>query len=189
MYTIRPFLRITVSAINSSYKLSSYSNYNGTVDIAAPGDDIESAYLNNTYVKMSGTSMSAPQVTAAIAFVRSFYVNKTNFEVENLIKEYATKIADNLNNKYGSGALYVKYIFEPRPRTIDPVFSVDSCSFVNSFNVSIKCFEENSRIYYLKIEGDLEDNIENELGIFDMLEAYENGSNAVEKIKKIEILI
>ncbi len=162
---------ITVSAVNNRYTLSSYSNYNGTIDIAAPGDDIESAYLNNTYVKLSGTSMAAPQVTAGIAFVRSFYTDKTNIEAENLIKEYATKIADKLDNKYGSGVLYMKYIFESRPRTIDPIFSVDSCSFVNSFNVTLKCFEENSRIYYMKIEGNLEDDIENELTIIDMLEA------------------
>ncbi len=162
---------ITVSAVNNKYMLSSYSNYNGTVDIAAPGDDIESAYLNNTYVKLSGTSMAAPQVTAGLAFIRSFYTNKTNIESEILIKEYATKIADKLDNKYGSGVLYMKYIFESRPRTIDPIFSIDSCNFVNSFNVTLKCFEENSRIYYLKIEGNLEDNIENELSIFDMLEA------------------
>lgn len=162
---------ITVSAVNSNYTLSSYSNYNGTIDIAAPGDNIESAYLNNTYAKMTGTSMAAPQVSAGLAFVRSFYVDKTNIEAENLIKEYATKIDDDLNNKYGSGVLYMKYIFEPEPRTIDPIFSIDSCSFVNSFNVSIKCFEENSRIYYMKIEGNLEDNIENEVSIFDVFKS------------------
>lgn len=163
---------VTVSAVNPNYKLSSYSNYNGTIDIAAPGDNVESAYLNNTYVKMSGTSMAAPQVAAGIAFVRSFYIDKTNLEAEALIKEYATKIADDSNNnKYGSGVLYMKYIFDPEPRTIDPVFSIDSCSFVNSFNVSIKCFEENSRIYYLKKEGDLQDSIENDVGVLDLLDA------------------
>lgn len=153
---------ITVSAVTKDHKLSSYSNYNGPIDIAAPGDDIISAYLNNTYVSMSGTSMATPQVAAGIAIVRSVYEEKTNAEVEEFLEKYATTMEEDEGyNRFGAGVLYVKYLLESTPRTVDPVFSVESGEFVNTFNLSIKCYEKDSKILYVMIEeefdGDFED--------------------------------
>lgn len=159
---------ITVSAVTKKHTLSSYSNYNGPIDIAAPGDDIVSSYLNNTYVSMSGTSMAAPQVSAAIALVRSVYKEKTNAEVEEFIEKYATAMEEEEGfNRFGAGVLYVKYILESKPRTIEPYFSVESGEFVNTFNLSIKCYEKDSKILYVMIEeefdGDYEDDEEFEI--------------------------
>ncbi len=54
----------------SSIKRSSFSNYgSGIVHIAAPGTRIFGAMLNNTYGHASGTSFSAPMVTAAAGLV------------------------------------------------------------------------------------------------------------------------
>ena len=78
-----------------SNNLSSYSNYNGPIDIAAPGDNILSAYLNNTYKTMSGTSMAAPQVSAALAIIRSVFSEKTCVEAEEYLEEYAIEIEEN----------------------------------------------------------------------------------------------
>lgn len=157
---------ITVSAVTKDHKLSSYSNYNGTIDIAAPGDDIVSAYLNNTYISMDGTSMATPQVAAGIAIVRSVYIEKTNLEVEEFLKKYAAKMdeADG-ENKFGSGILYVKYLLESTPRTVEPIFSVESGEFVNSFKLSIKCYEKNSKILYVMIEEDFDGNYEDDENI------------------------
>lgn len=148
---------ITVSATTKDHKLSKYSNYNGPIDIAAPGDDVISAYLNNTYVSMSGTSMATPQVSAAIALVRSIYKEKNNHEIKEFIEQHAIELKDDSNtNKFGAGLLYIKNIFESKPRTVEPTFSVESTDFVNSFNLSISCLEENAKILYVKIERELD---------------------------------
>ncbi len=153
---------ITVSAVTKEHKLSSYSNYNGPIDIAAPGDDVISAYLNNTYVSMSGTSMAAPQVAAGIALVRSVYKEKNSYEIEEFLEKYAVKMEESGGNKFGAGILYVKYILEDKPRTVEPVFNVASGDFVNSFNLSIKCHEKNSKILYIMIEEDFDGSVDDE---------------------------
>lgn len=151
---------ITVSATDKNDKLASFSNYDGTIDIAAPGEDIKSCYLNNTYTSMSGTSMAAPQVTAGIALVRSIFQNKPASECEEMIKDFAIALSENDGeNHFGAGLLYLKYLLDGKPTTAEPVFSVDSCTFTDSFNVSISCPEKDATIYYIIYDTGDWDNI------------------------------
>jgi thermitase len=56
---------IAVGAIDSDGSRSSFSNLGG--DIWAPGRDVHTTYLNDTYKKLNGTSFSAPYASAMAA--------------------------------------------------------------------------------------------------------------------------
>lgn len=140
----------TVSATTANNQLASFSNYNGPIDIAAPGTDIKSSYLKNGYIKLSGTSMSAPHVAAGLAIVYSVFPEKSAKEAEEMLQEYAIEM-DELEgqNYFGAGILYLKYLLEEKPRTAEPIFNIDSCTFNNSFTLTISCPEKKAKIYYL----------------------------------------
>lgn len=146
---------ITVSATDKNDNLASFSNYNGTIDIAAPGVDIESSYLNNTYVQLSGTSMATPQVAAGLAILQSLSLDIPASECEEKIKDFAIKVKEETGkNLFGAGILFLKYIVDGMPTTADPVFSVESGTFEKTFTVEITCPDEDATILYYVYDGD-----------------------------------
>ncbi len=61
---------VSVAAVDYHGNLASFSNYGATtVDLAAPGVDILSTVLGDSYASYSGTSMATPHVTAVAALV------------------------------------------------------------------------------------------------------------------------
>ncbi|MBN1350479.1 S8 family serine peptidase [candidate division KSB1 bacterium] len=62
---------ISVGATTAEDILAGFSNYGSTVDLVAPGVDIRSTAMNNTYASFSGTSASAPFVTAVCGLLLS----------------------------------------------------------------------------------------------------------------------
>ena len=78
---------IVVSAIDSSGTKCSFSNYGDTVDVAAPGENIYSAYPGGGYEYMSGTSMAAPHVSAVCAMYRLNNPQLSVGQVESLVEK------------------------------------------------------------------------------------------------------
>lgn len=60
---------LAVAATDRNDARASFSTYGSWVDIAAPGVDVASTYINSQYVYMSGTSMAAPHVSALAGLV------------------------------------------------------------------------------------------------------------------------
>jgi subtilisin family serine protease len=61
------------SSLKSDNELSSFSNRWDLDMLIAPGSDIYSSYLGNTYVYMSGTSIATPMVSGAVAILNQYY--------------------------------------------------------------------------------------------------------------------
>ncbi len=79
-------------------------------DIVAPGVSVRSAWLNNNYSTLNGTSMSAPHVAGAVAILCQANPNLTVTELYNLILDNADQPSQGApypNNNYGWGRLNV----------------------------------------------------------------------------------
>ena len=96
-----------ISVANLSYDgtLHYSSNYGTTsVDIAAPGSYILSTTPDNSYGYMTGTSMSAPMVSAAAAMLYSHYDSIELMDVKEILLSTATEL-DSLQGKLTSGGM------------------------------------------------------------------------------------
>ncbi|MBM7587799.1 major intracellular serine protease [Bacillus pakistanensis] len=69
---------ISVGAIDFERRSSYFTNSNNEVDLVAPGEDIISTVPGEKYAKYSGTSMSAPHVSGALALIKN--LEESNFE-------------------------------------------------------------------------------------------------------------
>lgn len=81
--------KVVVGAVqnlgNNTFQTASYSNYGKYVDVVAPGSSIYSARPDDTYGLGSGTSMAAPHVTGALAYIWSLNPDLTGTEVKNIM--------------------------------------------------------------------------------------------------------
>ncbi|WP_257348406.1 S8 family peptidase [Pseudalkalibacillus decolorationis] len=60
---------IQVGAIDFQRKLAKFTNTNAEIDLVAPGVKILSTYPDNRYARLTGTSMSTPHISGAIALL------------------------------------------------------------------------------------------------------------------------
>ncbi|PKM99724.1 MAG: hypothetical protein CVU78_04830 [Elusimicrobia bacterium HGW-Elusimicrobia-2] len=78
---------INVGAYNREGKRWKDSNYGEGIEIYAPGEDIYTTGLNNTYNSTDGTSMSAAIVTGIVALMKSEKPNLTTEQIRTILKE------------------------------------------------------------------------------------------------------
>ncbi|MCB0420211.1 MAG: S8 family serine peptidase [Bdellovibrionales bacterium] len=90
---------ISVAAYNAENRLTGFSCFGPkTVDLAAPGRNIISTVPDGRYEVLSGTSMSAPYVSAAIGLYRSRSPHSSYQKVKSDLLETATPV-DHLKGK------------------------------------------------------------------------------------------
>lgn len=68
------------SSTNNWLTKASFSNYNFSVDISGPGNNIYNTVYNNTYTSMSGTSMASPVVAGGVALVLAKFPGYTGLQ-------------------------------------------------------------------------------------------------------------
>jgi subtilisin family serine protease len=86
---------VSVSATKKDGTLDvAYSNVASMVHIAAPGTDIVSSVPGSTYAAMSGTSMAAPHVAAALVLLRQEFPTETVTQLESRLTTGAPTSVD-----------------------------------------------------------------------------------------------
>jgi len=88
---------ITVGATNQDGQPAGYSSSYDGIDIGAPGTQIYSAWPGGGYKLLSGTSMSAPHVTGAVALIYAAYRMRegrypTSEEAEAILFRHVRKV-------------------------------------------------------------------------------------------------
>ena len=103
---------IVTSAIDQNLTVCNWGdkgpNYGNTIDVAAPGDLINSCYpaalSGNMTMLMSGTSMAAPHVTSTAAMLKLLYPTASPAQIENIIKYNAKDLGTpGYDTVYGFG--------------------------------------------------------------------------------------
>jgi subtilisin family serine protease len=106
--------QITVAALNPENRMTGFSCYGPeTVHIAAPGRNIISTTPKNSYKVLSGTSMSAPYVTAAVALYMAKNPEATALEIKTKIIDSAVHVPHFSGKTYSEGRLDMENFLSP----------------------------------------------------------------------------
>lgn len=142
---------ITVAAINSYGTAWPSSNYGSCVDISAPGVNVSTADFPgyNTYAVKTGTSLAAPMVSAAAAYVLMEHRNYTPEQIKQEIIATATpfKKSDCYYDRYGAGIVNFSNIINGS-RCKDVTANYISGAYRDNISVELKCANTLVDIYY-----------------------------------------
>jgi subtilisin family serine protease len=83
---------LNVAATDQVDHKKANSTYGISIDVCAPGEDILSTWVNNTYVASGGTSTAAPVVSGAAAIVKSFFPAYTGIQIGEQLRATADNI-------------------------------------------------------------------------------------------------
>ena len=146
---------ISVANANSTGELDDSSCYSKTdVDIAAPGTQIASCYVDEnhtdigTYGWSTGTSMAAPFVTATAAMISSYYGGElSSLDIKKMILGGSKKV-DALSSKVADGAY------------LDVYGAMTYTGLLASVTTSIKEINKsNEKKYVIKVNNPLSDDL------------------------------
>lgn len=107
---------IAVTCNDLDYASCSYSSKGSQAELSAPGDVIISTYNDYSYAWMSGTSMSAPHVSGALALAWSHDASMTYTELRARAQDTARDLGTTgRDEKYGFGLVDANCVVSPVP--------------------------------------------------------------------------
>ena len=83
---------VSVAATTSTNTKASFSNYGTWIDVSAPGNNIYSTTVGNTYGNKSGTSMASPMVAGLAGLMKSLNPTMPNADLINCLLSTAVNI-------------------------------------------------------------------------------------------------
>ncbi len=99
---------ISVANTKTDDRKATSSNFNYTIDVGAPGENIYNTWSGGGYTYNSGTSMASPCAAGACAIIKSFYPTYTALQVGERLKT-TTDIYPSMSpiytNKLGTGRI------------------------------------------------------------------------------------
>jgi Subtilisin-like serine proteases len=96
---------MAIAATNLSNQITSFSSRGTGIDLAAPGEQIKSTWLNGGYMTLSGTSMSAPHATGGVALLLSRQPDLSPAKVAELLRSWALPLPSESEDEQGAGLL------------------------------------------------------------------------------------
>lgn len=98
---------IAVGAVDSRSRIGNFSSRGGNanqVTVVAPGVNIVSTFLNNTYRSLTGTSMACPHVAGTVALILRRHPYLSVSSIKRMIMYYARDLGRRgWDSTYGSG--------------------------------------------------------------------------------------
>ncbi|MGE7601094.1 S8 family serine peptidase [Peribacillus sp. NPDC097675] len=153
---------ISVGATTSKDKRATYSNYDSSVDITAPGDKILSTFPNNDYAYMSGTSMATPVVSGVAALIWSNEPKLSRSAVEYRLYDSAVDLGTKGKDVYyGNGrvnakkALEMKTLSKPSVTTISDKDTKIKGTIPSTFKTgTVSIYTSEKTLATVKINGE-----------------------------------
>lgn len=101
---------ITVGAIDDGGEVAAFSTYGEHVDLVAPGTNIYSSFLDNSYAFSTGTSHATPFVAGGAALLKSLARRGgrplADAEIKQILRRTADRLGTRLRDaRWGSGIL------------------------------------------------------------------------------------
>lgn len=131
---------IGVGAVNSENHRSYFSQYNESVFVVAPGEGVVGTAISG-YTENSGTSFSAPHVTALAAIAKSMQPDIKTADFKNLLMNTSRDLGiAGWDSEYGYGLLdceaATKKLMEGNTVYVSPVYQNGDCAEAVFYNNS-----------------------------------------------------
>lgn len=144
---------LKIAAVNENNVIANFSTFGTDIDFAAPGVNIKTTGLNNSFSAVKGTSFASPFVSAIVASMLAVDSKMSTEDIkEALIADAIDVHEDDSKLKCGNGVIHAPELKEEgiigKNKTSAPTFSLKSYFYSEEIDLEIHCDTPNAVIYY-----------------------------------------